>query len=983
MSSQLDTVEANAKKDTIFDFEEVQLQFQLESKICKLLVKDNYVYLILKIGIIHIINLNDPEVVIDIKISLTKESYLKNAWIDNHGYHLILQSSKHEYFYVNHNNSNTYHTLSKLKNINISSITFFQDCVTTEYTGPLLISTTNSLLLEYSIDSNKETLLKTILKNRYCFTNIINSKITENNNVIVYSITCFTTENYILTFQIKIPSDPSNNISVFQGLSKIEPLVSQQHNITNVATDGNEIGYVEFDSKSSCLFIKNPIINNNVGVDKYFINLGILNVKMFLLTRYFVLILTTDNHLEIYNQLSLEHLKSISLSHLDKKIIGICFDELSKTYWLYSETLLFELIINIKDSGIITTMIEQNMYDEALTLLSNDKSIESNLKENYILKKKGYYLLRNKKYKSAIEILAKTDEPFNKIALKLFGLPEKSVLRYYLIMKLKDLPKSMKAQKQLLSSWIVEIFIEQLNSQDNKFITNTGDKNNIIANDVKPNNNGNQNGDLKKSDKLQNEFYQFLSENKSCFDKETIYQIIISHNRNDDLLYFANMINDFQFVLKYYISLQRWDESLKVLATQQNPDLIYKCATVLLVNCPVKTIDTWIRLVDDLEELKLMPSLLTYNKTVAIPKNIKPEHNQSLRFLKFLIFERKVSNKIIHNTFFSILITYPNISNENFILKELESYQNTKRTIFGRYNNEILFDFDFILRLSFKYHRIQTAISIYSILEKNKEAVTLALDNDLINTAILVADKHNETNEFERKKLWLMISEKLINKVVTNKDYINEHRDMFFDVIKHDINGNGNDDSVYLLLKFLIQRCDDLTVKDLLPLFPDFVIIDNFKDSLVESLKRLSLEMNKTSLDMDNTLKESKKINEKIKDFKTTNFQIIEPFESCQICHKILAIRKFIVFPCSHSFHQDCVVKSILDSNNYKSKNSIYKLQKKILMNNKNPVVMEELKQEIDQLLSKSCCLCSDMKINEIDEPLIKSGDKERSDWDI
>lgn len=982
MSSQLDTVEANANKDTIFDFEEVQLQFQLESKICKVLVKDNYVYLILRIGIIHIINLNDPEVVIDIKISVQKESYLKNAWIDNHGYHLILQSSKYEYFYINHN-SKTYHTLSKLKNMNINSISFFQDCVSMDYTGPMLISTTNGLLLEYSIDSNKETLLKTIFKNKYCLTNIFNSKIAENNNVILYSVICFTIENYILNFQIKIPSDPSNNISVFQGLSKIEPLISQHKDITNVATDGSKIGYVESDSKSLVLYIKNPNIINNVDTKEYSSNLGSLNVKMFLLTKYFVLILTTDNHLEIYNQLNLKHLKSVSLSHLDKNMIGICFDELSKTYWLYSETLLFELIINFKDSGLITTMIEQNLYDEALKLLSDDKSIETKIKENYILKRKGYYLLRKKKFKSAIEILAKTDEPFNEIALKLIELSEKAVLRYYLIMKLKDLPKSMKAQKQLLSSWIVEIFIEQLNSQDNSFVTNTSNKNNIIINESTTSNKDKQNGDSKKSDKLQKEFYQFLSENKNCFDKETVYQIIISHNRNDDLLYFANMINDFQFVLKYYISLQRWDESLKVLVTQQNPELIYKCATVLLVNYPVKTIDTWIRLIDDLEELKMMSSLLTYNKTVAVPKNIKPEHNQSLRFLRFLIFERKVSNKIIHNTFFSILITYPNISNENFILKELESYQTNKRTLFGKYNNEILFDFDFILRLSFKYHRIQTAIFIYSILEKNEEAVTLALDNDLINSAILVADKCNETIEQERKNLWLKISEKLITKVVTSKDYIKEHHDMFFDVLKDDISGDENDDSVYLLLKFLTQKCDDLTVKDLLPLFPDFIIIDNFKDSLVESLKRLSLEMNKISIDMDNTLKESKKINEKIKDFKTTNFQIIEPFESCQICHKILAIRKFIVFPCSHSFHQDCLVKNFLDSNDYIAKNSIYKLQKKILMNNKNPIVMDELKQEIDQLLSKSCCLCSDMKINEIDEPLIKSGDKEKIDWDI
>lgn len=426
-----------------------------------------------------------------------------------------------------------------------------------------------------------------------------------------------------------------------------------------------------------------------------------------------------------------------------------------------------------------------------------------------------------------------------------------------------------------------------------------------------------------------------------------------------------------------------WDQALNVLANQQDPELVYKCATVLLVNHPVKTIDTWIRLIDDLNELKLIPSLLTYNKTVAFPQQITPEHNQSLRFLKFLLFEKNVSNKIIHNTFFSILITYPNIQNENIILKQLESYQTLRKKKFRKYEKGVpYFDYDYIIRLSFKFNKIQSAIFIYSILGKDEEAIALALDNDLIDAAILVADKPSEKDDNQRKQLWLKISEKLISKVVTNKDYVKQNWKMFYDDRVRTAE-EENDDPVYTLIKFLTEKCDDLTIKDLLPLFPDFIVIDNFKESLIESLKKLSLEMNRTSFEMDTILKESDKINQKIKNFQTTNFQIIEPFESCQLCHKILAIRKFIVFPCSHAFHQDCLVKNILESNDYKAKNSIYKLQKRILMNNKNPSIIEDLKIEIDQLLSKSCCLCSDLKINELDEPLVKSGDKERDEWDI
>lgn len=984
MPLQLDTVEVNAKNESAFDFEEVQLQFQLESEICKLLVRNNHVNLVLKTGVVHIINLDDPEVVIDIQLPLGKENQLRDAWIDSHGHHLILQSTKNEYYYIN-NSSATYHVLNKLKNLNITSISFFEECVGKDTTGHILLSTSNSLLLEYAISSNKEVFLKTILKNKYCITHILNTATSHESGIASYSINLFTTENSILNLKVKVPLEPTSNVSVFQSLAKIEPLIIKHGGISNISNDMKYLAYSESSSNGSKIHIAEADIKNQKSFNPSSIVLEHLRINTFILTGYFILVLSANNHLEIYNQLNLKHLKSISLSYLDQKMQGISFDRLARTFWLYSDRHLYELIVNFKTSGIFTTMIQKHMFDDALSLLPDDKSAETRRRKNYILKKKGYYFLEEHNYKEAVKLLAQTDESFDKVALKLFDLPDKAILRHYLTVKLRCLPNSMKSQKKILTSWIVEIFIEQLNTLETKILHSH--KKNTIVDEVKTNgtlNGSNNNGEVSfKSDSLRKELYTFFSENLSSFDKETIYQIIIVHNRKEDLLHFAKLINDFQFVLKYYITLQMWNESLNVLASQQDPELVYKCATVLLVNHPVKTIDTWVRLIDDLSELKLIPSLLTYNKTVAFPQQISPEHNQSLRFLKFLIYEKNVSNRIVHNTFFSILITYPNTHNENLILKQLESYQSFRKKKFRKFEKgETFFDYDYILRLSFKFHKIQSAIFIYSILGKDEEAVDLALDNDLIDAAILVADKPNEKDEYQRKELWLKISEKLISKVVVNKEYIKQHQNMFYDD-RVPTAEEENEDPVYILLRFLTEKCDALAIKDLLPLFPEFIVIDNFKESLIESLKKLSLEMNKAAVEMDNTLNESDKINQKIKDFQSTNFQIIEPFESCQLCHKILAIRKFIVFPCSHAFHQDCMVKNILESNDYKAKNSIYKIQKKILINNKNASVIEDLKLEIDHLLSRSCCLCSDMKINELDEPFIKSGDMERDGWNI
>lgn len=967
MPSHLDTVQLNTAVNSAFEIEEVQLQFQLKATICVLLVRDNFVYLILRSGVLYKIDLDSPEDVVTIQITLSSDVEITNAWIDLHGYHLILRSSKNEYYYVNHQ-SNGYKTLNKLKSLNVNSICFFDRCVTKTYSGPLLLSTTNNLVLEYCIDHNKEMFVKHVIKNKYTIKHITSVQTSEKRSVLNYQIAMFTIDNTMLTFNVIIPTEPSSSVSVLQSLGKINPIITRTGNIIDYSTHNNRFGYVvetsENDNVLTLVDVSKNSKTENINVH--------YSIKSFTLTSYFILILTKSNKLEIYNQIDLSHVRSISLNSIDPKMMGFSYDSLSKTFWLYSAKHIYEVIINFEDSGILPSMIKNNLFDEALSLLSNNSSHKE--KYDYILKKKAYYLLDKKQYKNASEVFVKTTESFDRVALQLLNLPDKHILRFYLLAKLNTLSNNFNAQKTLLSSWIVESYIEELNSLDNALINIKNTSSSIV--DAGQKQNGKSSLD---SNKLQQEFYKFLSQNISNFDRETIYQMIISHNRSDDLLYFANLIKDFHFVLKYYITSQKWDDALKVIVLQQDPELVYKSSTVLLVNHSIKTIDIWIRLVDNLDPLKLLPALLVYNKTVAFPQNIEPSYNQSLRLLKFLIYERNVQSKLIHNAFFSTLITYPNIKNENEILKHLENYENNRRHSYGKFNEaDILFDRDFTLRLCFKFNKLQTAIHLYSMFDQNDEAVDLALKNDLIQVAILVADKPNNGDYSQRKQLWLKISKKLIDKVLINKEYISQNKNVFSKNVNID-----DHDQIYVLLKYISEKCDLLTIKDLLPLFPDFVIVDNFKDSMVESLQKLSLEMTKKSVEMDSTLKEAEEVSKQIQTFEAKNFQIINPYESCELCHNILIIRKFVVFPCQHAFHQDCLVKRILDSNDYKAKNSIYKLQKELKMNSKNPKVLNKLKQEISNFLSKSCCLCSDMIINEIDEPFIKAGDKELHEWDI
>ncbi|KAG7794974.1 hypothetical protein KL929_004439 [Ogataea haglerorum] len=880
----------------MFNFEEVQLQFQILSPIQKLLVKGNVLYLVLINGLVYRIYLDNPEKVDKIQVDSNNVT-VANAYLDPYGYHLVVQTTKNEYFYLNIH-SVQFKALSKLKGNSVCSFVFFGSHVTKKNTGPILVGTTTGIINEYRIELNKERSFKQLWRGKDTITAM---HATQDEKDIV-SLVVHLGERKLARFQG----------SFGDSLLKNNPLLLSFGVIRLFTANESSFAFIEqTDDGISRLVIGDLAFQTRNELQRYEISAA--DYKSLLLTKYHV-IASSRNEMVIFNQLNG---KRVSQEHLIFDLSEMTADYRMQTYWVYSSSTIYELVADEEHSDVWKVMMEKKMYDNALQLVGSDQ-----LKRDIVLINKGYELLENGDTDEAARILAKTSESFEKVVLKFMKSPS---LLVYLEAKLDKLPKTMYMQRVMLTSWMVELYVKKINSGESP--------------------------DLEG----------FLKKYQDSVDKETVYQILLSHNRKEELERFSSMMKDYSFLLSYYLNLQQWDKALEILSKEQKPELIYKCATALLINYPAKTVDLWLRLADDLDFKKLLPVILTYHKSIALGHGIAPKHNHALRYLKFLVKEKQNKDKLVHNTLLSLLVTYPS-DDEKLVLNYLE---NRSKTHFNREKSyEVLFDADFVLRLCFEYNRIKSAIFIYSMLEDYESAVSLALKHGLIESAILVADKTSPS--LQRKNLWLQISTILIQKTVNNQP------------LSLDL-GEGN--KICNLLSYLMEKCDLLTMKDLLPLFPDFVVIDDFKDEIVRSLESLSNDMENLSTEMTASLNQSEKISRKMEEFQQDRFQIIEPNESCGLCGKILVIRKFIVFPCLHSFHQDCLVREILESTDYKSKNAIYKLQKRLLAAKGNKPMMEELKQEIDKLLSAKCCLCSDIKINSIEEPLVKSVDQEQSKW--
>ncbi|KAE8667908.1 hypothetical protein F3Y22_tig00112354pilonHSYRG00099 [Hibiscus syriacus] len=125
-------------------------------------------------------------------------------------------------------------------------------------------------------------------------------------------------------------------------------------------------------------------------------------------------------------------------------------------------------------------------------------------------------------------------------------------------------------------------------------------------------------------------------------------------------------------------------------------------------------------------------------------------------------------------------------------------------------------------------------VHIYNMMAMHEEAVALALQIDP-ELAMAEADKV-EDDEDLRKKLWLMVAKHVIEQEKGTKG-----------------------ENIRKAIAFLKETYGLLKIEDILPFFPDFALIDDFKEAICSSLddynkqiEQLKQEMNDATHGADN-----------------------------------------------------------------------------------------------------------------------------------
>lgn len=622
----------------------------------------------------------------------------------------------------------------------------------------------------------------------------------------------------------------------------------------------------------------------------------------------------------VYNQAVLEP---------GQTALGLVSDPKKNTFWLFTSSEIFEVVATDEDRDVWKIMLQLQDYDAAL------KYAKGSIQKDSVAMASGDYLSSKGQWTEAAFVWGRSSKAFEEVCLSLIDSGQDDALRKYLLTKLTAYKKSSIMQRVMISTWLIQIYMAKLNSLDD-----------MVATNAELMDNTDTRGAREELERIRREYQGFVTRHKSDLDSKTVYEVVSSHDREEELLYFANTITDYEYVLSYWIQREQWKDALDVLNKQSNPETFYRYSNVLMTHAPVGFIEILTRR-SNIEPQKMIPALLSYSES-ALASNTPLKDNQAIRYLNFVVNNHPDVPASVHNTLISFLATLSS-SSETTLLAYLESQPTPP-----------FFDADFALRLCTQHNRVQSAIHIYSvILQQPLAAVSMALEHDDIDLAALVADRVDPTpsNRQLRKHLWLMIAERKIKHQGTS--------------IKAAIE----------FLKRSPSSSELLKIEDLIQFFPDFVVIDDFKEEICQALESYSRHIDGLKSEMDASETTAKAIREEIAAL-DSRYAIVEPGERCWICTLPVLSRQFFVFPCQHAFHSDCLGKRVLESSNAVRKKNIKDLQSKVSQGMGVGPQRQKWIKQLDDIVGEQCVLCGDLGIKAVDEPFVKGGE-DRGQWAI
>jgi len=966
-------------------FSKQRIQFKPPDPITHLRVCSNNLVLAMASNVLLRIDLqNKPDQPEELEISKSVEDRVHNLFLDPSGNHCIISMASAEVFYVCKNGKKP-RSLTKLKGHLIDSVGWNTDSFSPTSTGEILLGTSKGAIYETAIESKEDRGLFAsgldygwdqvydLRRNNerpvpVCGLHVQKIRRDDASKYEQHYFILATTPGRLYQFLGVIPSSAER--PVFKD-HLFRPYETANERFTELPGElshsqlvSTNVRNVSKGEKSVFAMMAGPGLffgdidipptstpsEGVVGETKlipYDAAERAMKPLNIVLTEFHILVLYQDR-LKAFCRLNEELVHDDSYTERLGKPIGMWRDPMKGLIWCFTSQAVFKYKVIKESRDIWKVYLDSNEFKIAREYC--DKSNPADM--DVINCKEAEFLFSEKRYIEAAEIFALTTaRSFEDITLKFIKLNETEALKRFLLKKLSGLKANEKTQMTMLTTWLVEIYLDSMGRLRDRgsFVDNFQDK--IQA--------------------IREEFHKFLglSKLRDCLDmnKNTIYALISSHGALEDLVFFANLMQDYERVINHYVKADRWTDALTALRKQSNAELYYKFSPVLMQNAPRETVEIWKAAKNRLDPSRLIPALVRCDRT----SGGKPTEQtlQAISYLEFCVHQLQNVDQPIHNYLLSLYCQFQ----PDVLLHYLE--------LQGCEAEEVCYDLKYALRLCSEHDLKAACVKIYAVMGLFEEAVELALRVD-VDLAKMHANQCDVDDEV-RKQLWLRIARHVIER-------------------EEGVGGCSNIEAAMAVLQE--APGDMLKIEDVLPFFPDFVTIDHFKEPICKSLHQYNDHIESLKREMEDATASATQIRSDIAMFRS-RYAFVQAQDKCEICSFPVIVRPFYVFPCGHKFHSDCIIAEMLPLATNNKRRQVEELQRRLeeatlkesvgnLGAERNSIgstgsgapaitLKQQVKQELDEFIAPECLFCGEFMIRSVDRPFISKEDyaREMDSW--
>ncbi|KAH9792774.1 vacuolar sorting protein 18 [Citrus sinensis] len=766
-------------------------------------------------------------------------------------------------------------------------------------------------------------------------------------------------------------------------------------------------------------------------------------------------LLLMGNKVKVVNRISEQIIEELQFDQtsdsISRGIIGLCSDATAGVFYAYDQNSIFQVSVNDEGRDMWKVYLDMKEYAAALA------NCRDPLQRDQVYLVQAEAAFATKDFHRAASFYAKCISlklmegvlqinyilSFEEITLKFISVTEQDALRTFLLRKLDNLAKDDKCQITMISTWATELYLDKINRlllEDDTALENRSSEYQSII----------------------REFRAFLSDCKDVLDEATTMKLLESYGRVEELVFFASLKEQHEIVVHHYIQQGEAKKALQMLRkpavpidlqladlsclsetiilektiTDGLPTLQYKFAPDLIMLDAYETVESWMT-TNNLNPRKLIPAMMRYSSE----PHAKNETHEVIKYLEFCVHRSHNEDPGVHNLLLSL---YAKQEDDSALLRFLQCKFGK-----GRENGpEFFYDPKYALRLCLKEKRMRACVHIYGMMSMHEEAVALALQYTYITISGFLSishcwgweirgwteksftqDSHGkflavdpelamaeadkvEDDEDLRKKLWLMVAKHVIEQEKGTKR-----------------------ENIRKAIAFLKETDGLLKIEDILPFFPDFALIDDFKEAICSSLDDYNKQIEQLKQEMNDATHGADNIRNDISAL-AQRYAVIDRDEDCGVCRRKILIAgrdyrmargyasvgpmaPFYVFPCGHAFHAQCLIAHVTQCTNetqvsvvdivlsYKRLQSgwntvasgglhishtkdaeyILDLQKQLTLlgsearKDANGVTTEDsitsmtptdkLRSQLDDAIASECPFCGDLMIREISLPFI------------